>query len=54
VLWPIVYSVTADDLETLQRRSTTGLQDHGLPGGEFAADEINASAPRVTDRHAQA
>lgn len=54
VLWPIVYSVTADDLETLQRRLDDGASKiTAFLAGEFAVDEINASAPRVTDRHAQ-
>ena len=54
VLWPIVYSVTAEDLETLQRRLDDGATKIStFLAADFAADEINISAPRVTDRQAQ-
>jgi len=54
VLWPIVYSVTSDDLETLQQRLDDGAAKiSAFLAGDFAAEEINVSAPRVTDRHAQ-
>lgn len=53
-LWPIVFSVTADDLGTLQRR----VDESRAAIGEFLAetfseDEISPSAPRITDREAQ-
>jgi len=54
VLWPIVYTVTADDLETLQRRIDDGaVKIEAFLGDEFSADEASLSAPRVTDRQAQ-
>lgn len=54
VLWPIVYTVTADDLETLQRRIDDGADKiKAFLGEDFPADEVTASAPRVTDRQAQ-
>ena len=54
VLWPIVYTVTADDLETLQRRIDDGAAKiQAFLGDDFATDEVTLSAPRVTDRQAQ-
>ena len=54
VLWPIVYTVTADDLETLQRRLDDGADKiRAFLADTFAPEEISESAPRVTDRHAQ-
>jgi hypothetical protein len=54
VLWPVVYTVTADDLETLQRRVDEGAAKiRAFLGDAFTADEVSSSAPRVTDRQAQ-
>jgi hypothetical protein len=54
VLWPIVFTVTADDLETLQRRVDEGAAKiQTFLGDDFAGDELSVSAPRVTDRQAQ-
>ena len=54
VLWPIVYTVTADDLETLQQRLDDGAAKiQSFLGDRFNADEVSTSAPRVTDRQAQ-
>ena len=54
VLWPIVYTVTADDLETLQQRLDDGAAKiQAFLGDRFNADEVSSSAPRVTDRQAQ-
>jgi hypothetical protein len=54
VLWPIVYTVTAEDLETLQRRIDDGAgKIKDFLGDNFAPDEVTMSAPRVTDRQAQ-
>lgn len=53
-LWPIVFTVTADDLGSLQR----GVDDatariRTFLAGEFADEEVSAGAPRITDREAQ-
>ncbi len=54
VLWPIVFTVTADDLETLQRRLDDGAAKiQSFLGDDFPADEISVSAPRVMDRQGQ-
>ncbi len=54
VLWPIVYTVTADDLDTLQQRLDDGAAKiQSFLGARFTAEEISFSAPRVTDRQAQ-
>jgi hypothetical protein len=54
VLWPIVFTVTADDLETLQRRLDDGTAKiRAFLGDEFSDGEVSTSAPRVTDRQAQ-
>lgn len=50
-LWPITYSVTADDLETLQHRieaSESAILAFLEPG--FEAGEISVSIPQITDR----
>jgi len=53
-LWPIVFTVTAPDLETLQKRVDSGAQKvHDFLTRRFEGDEISMSAPRVTDREAQ-
>ena len=54
VIWPITYTVTADDLSTLQKRTDDGASRiRAFLGNEFAAEEISASVARVTDRQAQ-
>lgn len=54
VIWPITYTVTADDLGTLQKRTDDGASRiRAFLGDEFAADEISTSVARVTDRQAQ-
>jgi hypothetical protein len=54
VLWPIVFTATADDLETLQRRiDDAASKIESFLGDEFGTDEVSRSAPRVTDRQAQ-
>jgi hypothetical protein len=53
-LWPIVFTVTADDLATLQQRmeeSTTAVQD--FLAASFPGDEIVPSMPRINDREGQ-
>ncbi len=53
-LWPIVFSVTADDLGALQRRvDESRAAIEGFLAGTFSEDEISSSAPRITDREAQ-
>jgi hypothetical protein len=55
VLWPIVYSVTGDDLAELQAR----VEEDGdtirafLTGLGFDGSDMSLSAPRVTDREGQ-
>lgn len=54
VVWPITYTVTADDLGTLQRRSDDGAAKvRAFLAGEFSDDEVSLSQARVTDRQAQ-
>jgi len=54
VVWPVTYTVTADDLGTLQRRSDEGAAKiRAFLAGEFSDNEISASQARVTDRQAQ-
>lgn len=54
VVWPVTYTVTADDLGTLQRRSDEGATKiRAFLAGEFSDDEVSTSQARVTDRQAQ-
>ncbi len=54
VIWPITYTVTADDLGTLQRRTDEGAAKiRSFLSGSFSDDEISSSEARVTDRQAQ-
>ncbi|MFZ1624957.1 MAG: SIMPL domain-containing protein [Gammaproteobacteria bacterium] len=54
VLWPIVFSVTSNDLVDLQRQADAGAAKvRAFLAGEFPADQISASPPRVQDREAQ-
>jgi len=53
-LWPVVFTVTAEDLATLQRRveESAGRVEAFLRK-DFAAEEISQTSPRITDREAQ-
>jgi len=54
VLWPIVFSVTSNDLVDLQRQADAGaVKVRAFLAGEFPAGQISASPPRVQDREAQ-
>lgn len=54
VVWPITYTVTADDLGTLQRRTEDGAAKiRAFLADQFGAEEIGLSQARVTDREAQ-
>jgi len=55
VIWPIVFTVTSDDLSSLQRQvrgNATTVRDFLTEVG-IEPDEVGVSAPRVTDRDAQ-
>ncbi len=53
-LWPVVFTVTAEDLAALQRRveESAGKVEAFLLR-DFPAEEISQSAPRIIDREAQ-
>lgn len=54
VLWPIVFSVTSDDLVDLQRQADVGVMKvRAFLGDAFPAEQISVSPPRVQDREAQ-
>jgi hypothetical protein len=54
VVWPIVYTVTADDLATLQKRTdASAAKIRAFLADDFTNDEISTSQARVTDRQAQ-
>ena len=55
VVWPLVFTVTGDDLATIQRRvdESAGLVQAFLLEEGFEAAEVSVSAPRLTDREAQ-
>jgi hypothetical protein len=54
VLWPVVFTVTADDLGVLQQRVDTGIgKVRAFLERTFPAEQISVSAPRVQDRQAQ-
>jgi len=54
VIWPIIYTVTADDLAALQRRTDEGAAKiRAFLAGSFSEGEISSSQARVTDRQAQ-
>ena len=54
VIWPITYTVTADDLGTLQSRTDEGASKiRAFLAGSFSENEISSSQARVTDRQAQ-
>lgn len=54
VVWPIVFTVTADDLATLQKRTDEStVKIRTFLSDEFEDQEISVSQARVTDRQAQ-
>ncbi len=53
-LWPIVFTVTSDDLGTLQARADDGVRRvREFLGDTFPAGQISVGAPRVQDREGQ-
>lgn len=53
-LWPVVFTVTADELGLLQQRADDGTRKVlEFLEGDFLAEEISVAAPRVQDRQAQ-
>jgi hypothetical protein len=53
-IWPVVFSVTADDLGSLQRQADAGIaRVRAFLEKSFPAEQISVSAPRVQDREAQ-
>lgn len=53
-LWPIVFTVTSDDLGTLQSRADDGVRRvRAFLADTFPAEQVSVSAPRVQDRQAQ-
>jgi hypothetical protein len=54
VLWPIVFSLTSNDLVDLQRQADAGvLKVRAFLDDAFPAEQISVSPPRVQDREAQ-
>jgi hypothetical protein len=54
VLWPIVFSITSNDLVELQRQADAGVgKVRTFLGDAFPAEQISVSPPRVQDRQAQ-
>ncbi|UCF66493.1 MAG: SIMPL domain-containing protein [Acidobacteriota bacterium] len=52
-LWPIVFTVTADDLAALQRAVDENAgKIHSFLGDTFRKEEVSLSMPRITDREA--
>lgn len=53
-LWPIVFTVTADDLGELQRKADDSVaRVRAFLAGDFPEEQVSVSAPRVQDREAQ-
>jgi hypothetical protein len=53
-LWPIVFTVTSDDLGDLQRKADEGVAKvRAFLAADFPAEQISVSAPRLQDREAQ-
>lgn len=53
-LWPIVFTVTSDDLGDLQRKADDGVATvRAFLANDFPAEQVSVSAPRVQDREAQ-
>lgn len=54
VLWPIVFSVTSNDLVDLQRQADAGVAKvRAFLGDTFPAGQVSVSPSRVQDREAQ-
>ncbi len=54
VLWPVVFSVTSNDLVSLQQRADEGVaRVLGFLGDDFPREQVSVSAPRVQDREVQ-
>lgn len=54
VLWPVVFTVTANELGPLQQQVDDGIAKvRAFLEADFPADDISVSAPRVQDREAQ-
>jgi hypothetical protein len=54
VLWPIVFSITSNDLVELQRQADAGVAKvRAFLGDAFPVEQISVSPPRVQDRQAQ-
>jgi len=53
-LWPIVFTVTADDLGSLQHQADDGITKvRAFLAKTFPPEQVSVSAPRVQDREAQ-
>lgn len=53
-LWPIVFTVTSNDLGDLQRKVDEGTAKvQRFLAADFPAEQVSVSAPRVQDREAQ-
>ncbi|MEO8225279.1 MAG: SIMPL domain-containing protein, partial [Gammaproteobacteria bacterium] len=53
-LWPIVFSVTSNELGDLQRKSDDSVAKvRAFLAPDFPAEQVSVSAPRVQDREAQ-
>jgi len=53
-LWPIVFTVTSNELVDLQRKADQGVATvRAFLASDFPAEQISVSAPRVQDREAQ-
>jgi len=53
-LWPIVFTVTSNDLGDLQRKADDGVAKvRAFLASDFPAEQVSVSAPRVQDREAQ-
>jgi hypothetical protein len=54
VLWPIVFSVTSNELVDLQQKADKGVATvRAFLVSDFPVEQISVSAPRVQDREAQ-
>ncbi len=54
VLWPLVFTVTANELGELQARVDEGVaRVRAYLADDFPAEQVSISAPRVQDRRAQ-
>jgi hypothetical protein len=53
-LWPIVFTVTSNDLGSLQQKADTAVATvRAFLATDFPAEQVSVSAPRVQDREAQ-